>query len=832
MATLQEILARAQALREETALGSISPERAGSIMYDTLQQINQMQLEGGSLVISKIYESVAAMQADTTPVSDLTGQNLRQGQLVVIVPSDTSSSDLGSVYRYNGTTEGASSWSFTGKIGGYPMDQTPSQGSTRAVTSGGVYEAVSQLGPVVGYKEISRYVNSSGLWGTSVNYKMYFMKVSPGDAIKVKGNNTYRSYLIYLQDNTAVVGTTPNYASMTPSRYYMAVGEEVNIVAANDMNYLGVFTLYSDQPDAPEEIWINGNLQLTMPEVIERLIGAEGEIQTNAGNIAIHSTEIASIHRQAGSIKYENIDRGWTKTVGAVYGAVGNTATFGTSSGYMYCRYSVTPGDRYKVRTHNTTSTSSSYAYYIIFTDDSEKIIAKAGATNLVYDWVDYNDVIVPAGASRMYVNSANVSTGDPVVELVREISLQEQLDRIESGNGGENSGIVSNESRVFNNAIMEKVIGSEEDALISTALAKVAALNNTRKLNFIIVTDTHQFGTYLDNKNESPIRSIIAAKKISADSKIDFVAHLGDISVDYGTSRGQYIERMAASLRNYIGWPKRIAFAKGNHDANRSDLYAMADPNSLDWVNSTYYIINPSTYNTYVQITQEQWDKVSPLYYRVTRSDKQIPDGLFWEYTRANIPSGVVVDSDNPNGAYFYFDFANYKVRIVVVNDMQVNDSYVFLPDALVGQQFAWLANEALNLSDKDTPGDWQVVILQHTSVNNYESTHKTIMLNIINAFKGGTSVSGSLGGVDYSHDFSGQGAGTFIGNLHGHNHSYSVDTSNGFNDIAFTIAAKPLSTLGEGDNYGVDVVSIDTENRKLYDTRLDGGADRDFNY
>ena len=146
MATIQELLARAQALREETALGSISPERAGSIMYDTLQQINQMQLEGGSLVISKIYASVAAMEADNAPVSDLTGQNLRQGQLVVIVPSDTSSSDMGSVSRYDGTDEDVSSWSFTGKICGYPMDQTPTQGSTRAVTSGGVYEQITQLG--------------------------------------------------------------------------------------------------------------------------------------------------------------------------------------------------------------------------------------------------------------------------------------------------------------------------------------------------------------------------------------------------------------------------------------------------------------------------------------------------------------------------------------------------------------------------------------------------------------------------------------------------------------------------------------------------------------
>lgn len=114
-------------------------------MYDTLQQINQMQLLGASLVISKIYASVAAMEADSAPVSDLSGNALKEGQLVVIVPSDTSSSDLGSVYRYDGTTDGVSSWSFVGKIGGYPMDETPTEGSTRAVTSGGVYSEVSQL---------------------------------------------------------------------------------------------------------------------------------------------------------------------------------------------------------------------------------------------------------------------------------------------------------------------------------------------------------------------------------------------------------------------------------------------------------------------------------------------------------------------------------------------------------------------------------------------------------------------------------------------------------------------------------------------------------------
>lgn len=141
MANILDILTRAQALRQETALNSITPDRAGGIMYDTLILINQMQLEGGSLLISKVYSSVAAMEADTTPTSDLTGRALRPGQLAVIVPSSSSSSDMGSVYRYNEP----GSWTLCGKIGGLPLDTAPIQGSTNGITSGAVYNALSAL---------------------------------------------------------------------------------------------------------------------------------------------------------------------------------------------------------------------------------------------------------------------------------------------------------------------------------------------------------------------------------------------------------------------------------------------------------------------------------------------------------------------------------------------------------------------------------------------------------------------------------------------------------------------------------------------------------------
>jgi hypothetical protein len=128
MATLQEIMLRAQLLREETAVDSISPERAGSIMYDTLAYINQMQLQGANpLLISKIYASVAAMEADSAPVSDLTGEPLRPGQVVVIATGDPDDPDEGVVYRYDGTDGGASSWTAVRKIGNVePVDSLDS----------------------------------------------------------------------------------------------------------------------------------------------------------------------------------------------------------------------------------------------------------------------------------------------------------------------------------------------------------------------------------------------------------------------------------------------------------------------------------------------------------------------------------------------------------------------------------------------------------------------------------------------------------------------------------------------------------------------------------
>lgn len=205
MPNIIEILARAQSLMNETALNSITPPRAGGIMYDTLLVLNQMQLEGSSLLISKVYSSVSAMESDTTPTSDLTGRALKPGQLVVIVTSDTSSSDMGSEYRYNGP----GSWTYVGKVGGLPLDTVPTEGSTKGVTSGGVYADINNLngGKVskvfdsvdLSTEEKYNYsILTTGKYGTNTSYKHFRLPADNVTAIRVTSNSSYGARYAFL----------------------------------------------------------------------------------------------------------------------------------------------------------------------------------------------------------------------------------------------------------------------------------------------------------------------------------------------------------------------------------------------------------------------------------------------------------------------------------------------------------------------------------------------------------------------------------------------------------------------------------------------------------
>ena len=91
---IQDIINRAEALKKETALGSVTPNRVGSIMSDTLQYINEAQIFADAL-IQKVYATEEAFNNDTERLSDLTGKPMKAGSIIYIQSNDT-------FYRYDG----------------------------------------------------------------------------------------------------------------------------------------------------------------------------------------------------------------------------------------------------------------------------------------------------------------------------------------------------------------------------------------------------------------------------------------------------------------------------------------------------------------------------------------------------------------------------------------------------------------------------------------------------------------------------------------------------------------------------------------------------------
>ena len=246
MPNIIDILARALSLRQETALNSITPNRAGGIMYDTLLVLNQMQLEGGALLISKVYASVSAMEADTTPTSDLTGRALKPGQLVVIVTSDASSSDMGSEYRFNGP----GSWTYVGKVGGLPLDTVPTQSSTRGITSGGVYTALAAM-KAEGYKYMGIATPGSGGTAPGTPNQPVFYIAGPGSYPNFGSITVASGYLGFIK-----------YSGGSWSVESVAVGKDYDEQISQLQQKVDAQNIY-DFGAIPTDYWEIGNVTMS-----------------------------------------------------------------------------------------------------------------------------------------------------------------------------------------------------------------------------------------------------------------------------------------------------------------------------------------------------------------------------------------------------------------------------------------------------------------------------------------------------------------------------------------------------------------------------------------
>ena len=169
-----------------------------------------------------------------------------------------------------------------------------------------------------------------------------------------------------------------------------------------------------------------------------------------------------------------------------------------------------------------------------------------------------------------------------------------------------------------------------------------------------------------------------------------------------------------------------------------------------------------------------------------------------------------AVFNANAPNKCYFYEDITQKKVRIIYLDSYSIeyNSSSV----SFDADQLAWLYNTAL-----DVPDGWTVLVFSHMFADSGIGAYADVT-NILKAFNDrGTA----YGGYTFANDKTTH----LVGVVHGHVHSDDYSNTTGFNIIG--VINGGISTTN-----GFSVFTIDTSNKKLYETRIGSGTDREYSY
>lgn len=100
MVDIFDIKKRALLLAEKTDSNSISPKEVGGIMYDLSSLLENTIRNGGTLGIRKVYASVDLMENDSEHPTDIWGNPLKRGNLVVIYDGTLAGTDNNKVYAF------------------------------------------------------------------------------------------------------------------------------------------------------------------------------------------------------------------------------------------------------------------------------------------------------------------------------------------------------------------------------------------------------------------------------------------------------------------------------------------------------------------------------------------------------------------------------------------------------------------------------------------------------------------------------------------------------------------------------------------------------------
>lgn len=333
----------------------------------------------------------------------------------------------------------------------------------------------------------------------------------------------------------------------------------------------------------------------------------------------------------------------------------------------------------------------------------------------------------------------------------------------------------------------------------------------------------------------------------------------LSDAHCGYYTDPKNGAAKLAGQLLNLIG--KRAPF----------DFIV----NGGDYSTGTWDTTRDSTYQdteNYTELTAEAHKGIAAIWvpgnhddapYMATE-DRATQKDVFTLIGRKNRLSGAVC----PNGCnYGYMDIDNRKLRViyldtddkrswgtVAVGAGETPTDYLNAHN-VGGEQLLWLANTALDFTDKTNPTEWSIIVVSHVALNisgtiidavsGTAYAHSTEnAATILNAYKNGKRGSITHNNVTVEYDFSTlTSRAAVICCVHGHNHSFcdemvgsilSIGCPNVMNgrERESSDGNTYTKTAGTADGTSFCILTIDLENCMIYADCVGVGYDREFTF
>ena len=364
----------------------------------------------------------------------------------------------------------------------------------------------------------------------------------------------------------------------------------------------------------------------------------------------------------------------------------------------------------------------------------------------------------------------------------------------------------------------------------------RVRSVQKNDSITFIAMSDSHYHANqnisfYDTETNASTIQANQAAKLLTYLLKPDFFAHLGDITVGAGSTTPELLKTQVEGFINYFREAKSdlpVFICIGNHD--------------------------------------------SGIYYH----DKQIeagktdiftlPGNYLYNNFTAHSESDNTVVSGKENGGYCYRDFADKKLRVIMLNTSEKlvarqKDSTTF------GAQRLWLANALLDLNNKPDAANWGFIILCHYPAD-FGATMP--LSSLLESYVKGTSFTITDpadsdyyrgDGTNQLVNFSGKNGAKFIAQFHGHIHNFLTSKLYGratgsllqydawricipngqfnrentygvFSDVNFADTQAYHKTYGTVDGTSFVVNVINPSEEKIYSFCYGAGIDRVIGY